>query len=324
MKRLFGFTIRKGRLGLLLSLLWTGLYLGGISKPAEAEPAMMRVTNHSKPTVCAEDDNVDLRFSGSIKQLLIKAIPPAYMGLIGRDQTAPDFTDCVIKDAPPEEGAAINKVVLYEDQQYQLVGFLKTGGFWRKSEVDVQVGERHVTHLELLQWHVKRHDQFYEFLVLYPSDGYWRLRLLPQDPLPATAYGTSFLVGPIEQGARPFVALKQVVFDPQNKAFKLFFAKGGEAVLKLEALSPADVTLAVTFNRKLDSSRPFLAMRSMFVRDDNADSSHVALKTKGASAWQMQPVMTYRGGSASTVWLGRLVPSRHNTSAPDMQIEPLR
>ena len=286
-----------------------------------AQALNVQVVNKSQPTLCAEDDNVDLRFYGPARQWRITAKPPAFMGLIVRDQTAPDFTDCVIKDAPPDEGAVVNKVVLYEDATYQLVGFRKTGGFWRKSDVDVSVGDTHVNHLELLQWHIKRQGQFYEFLVLYPSDGYWRLRLLPPDPLTATAYGTSFLIGPVEQATRPFVALKSVRFDPAGQSFSVSFAKGGGAVIKLADLSQAQVALDVSLTKTPDGKRPFMAMRSMFVRADNADASVVAFKTTQGREWRMDTVMQYRGSAASALWLGRALPSRHNTSAADMQID---
>ena len=286
-----------------------------------AQALNVQVVNKSQPTLCAEDDNVDLRFYGPARQWRITAKPPVFMGMIVRDQTAPDFTDCVIKDAPPDEGAVVNKVVLYEDATYQLVGFRKTGGFWRKSDVDVSVGETHVNHLELLQWHIKRQGQFYEFLVLYPSDGYWRLRLLPPDPLTATAYGTSFLIGPVEQAARPFVALKSVRFDPAGQSFSVAFVKGGGAGIKLADLSQAQVALDVRLTTVPDGKRPFMAMRSMFVRPDNADSSVVAFKTIKGRDWHTDTVMQYRGSEASALWLGRLLPSRHNTSAADMQID---
>ena len=289
---------------------------------AQAEPVAVRVENKSKPTLCAEDDNVDLRFYGAVKQFRIAAKPPSVMGLIVRDQSAPDFTDCQIKDAPPDPVSVIDKIVLYEDAETQLIGFRKTGGFWRKAEVDVSVGEAHLTHLELLQWHVKHNGQFYEFLVLYPSDGYWRLRLLPPAHLPSTAYGTSFLVGPVESKIRPFVALRSVRFDPVKRQFSLGFAKGGGAVLTLADLSAAQIALDVVFSRDGRAvQKPFLAMRSMFVREDNADSAQVSIQTPYAKQWQSEQVMRYRGGPASTVWLGRVAPSRHNTSAPDMQVD---
>jgi hypothetical protein len=295
--------------------------LSALSASAQAEPLAVRVANLSKPTLCAEDDNVDLRLYGSAKQFRIAAKPPAFMGLIVRDQTAPDFTDCTIKDAPPDPGSVIDQIVLYEDAIYRLVGFRKTGGFWRKAEVDVSVGNTRLTHLELLQWQVKQRGEFYEFLVLYPSDGYWRLRLLPPDPLSATAYGTSFLVGPVMQNTRPFVALKSVRFEPALRRFVLGFKQGGEGSLTLAELSPAQVAVDVDLSGLRMNGLPFMAMRSMFVREDNADSAVVSVKSPRSQQWHSAPVMRYRGGLASTVWLGRVAPSRHNTSAPDMQVD---
>jgi hypothetical protein len=34
--------------------------------------------------------------------------------------------------------------------------------------------------------------------------------------------------------------------------------------------------------------------------------------------------MTFRGGKVTDLWAGRLVPSRHNTSAPDMVFNRFR
>ncbi len=37
-----------------------------------------------------------------------------------------------------------------------------------------------------------------------------------------------------------------------------------------------------------------------------------------AQAWTQTPVMDFKRASAAELWAGRTVPSRHNTSAPDM------
>ena len=58
-----------------------------------------------------------------------------------------------------------------------------------------------------------------EVLVVYPQDGYWRVRPLPPRHLGENAYGSSFLVGPVEVGARPFVALSEIAFEPETQAF---------------------------------------------------------------------------------------------------------
>ena len=43
----------------------------------------------------------------------------------------------------------------------------------------------------------------------------------------------------------------------------------------------------------------------------------VGWRVKGAQSWERAPIMDFRRASAVEVWAGRLVPSRHNTSAPD-------
>jgi hypothetical protein len=55
------------------------------------------------------------------------------------------------------------------------------------------------------------------------------------------------------------------------------------------------------------------------VRDDtNNDVFHVAVRPKGAQAWTWTPVMNFTCATVAELWAGRLAPSRHNTSAPDM------
>jgi hypothetical protein len=48
----------------------------------------------------------------------------------------------------------------------------------------------------------------------------------------------------------------------------------------------------------------------------------VEWKSPGAKGWREAPVMQFKGGEATTFRLGRVVPSRHNTSAPDMFAGP--
>ena len=46
-----------------------------------------------------------------------------------------------------------------------------------------------------------------------------------------TAYGSSFLIGPVEMQQRPIVDIKEIVFDAQARTFRLEFARGGAAVI---------------------------------------------------------------------------------------------
>jgi hypothetical protein len=56
----------------------------------------------------------------------------------------------------------------------------------------------------------------------------------------------------------------------------------------------------------------------MFVTEGNADVAQVGWRNKDNPAWTQMPVMTFKNASAAELWAGRTVPSRHNTSAPDM------
>ncbi len=289
-------------------------------KPA-SKPIAVDVRNKSVPTFCAEDDNVHLNFSNpAVRRFRVEARAPAVIGSIVADSKDPDFTDCTIKDAPPEPGAEVNRVILHEDERFILVGWKKTGGFWRKSEVTVRSGDRAESHLELVQLHLKRPGGSYEFLVLYPSDGYWRLRPLPPERLSEVAYGTSFLVGPVEEKERPFVAFTDVVYEPVERIFRMRFLRGGEGTLTVGEPSEKAAGVDVILSGRLPPNLPFATLRSMYIIDANADSAQVAWKAPGAKGWSLAPVMSFKGGRATEFWLGRSVPSKHNTSAPDTQL----
>jgi hypothetical protein len=58
----------------------------------------------------------------------------------------------------------------------------------------------------------------------------------------------------------------------------------------------------------------------MYVTEFNADVARIAVREEGAPSWTEEPIMKFRGAKATDVWMGRLVPSRHNTSAPDMML----
>jgi hypothetical protein len=159
--------------------------------------------------------------------------------------------------------------------------------------------------------------------VLYPADGYWRIRPLPPAHLAWSAYGSSLLIGPVEPQGRPVVNIREVAFDPVAKTFRLTFDQGGEAVVTLSHLDRDRLTLDVHFNRPIDG-KPFAALRSMYVTEFNADVARIAAREEGARSWREEPIMAFKGAKATDVWTGRLVPSRHNTSAPDIVFNRFR
>jgi hypothetical protein len=153
--------------------------------------------------------------------------------------------------------------------------------------------------------------------VVYPPDGYWRARPLPPPHLGYSAYGSSFLLGPVEPTARPFVDIREIAFDPATLTFRLALARGGTATLHVEAVDEERIALAATLDPAV-SPLPFAALRSMFVTETNADTAEATWLSPGARAFATAPVMDFRQASVTEFRAGRRLPSQHNTSAPDM------
>jgi len=190
--------------------------------------------------------------------------------------------------------------------------------FWRGNQVPVRVGNRVETGFHLLQLWTWRDGRADEVLVLYPADGYWRARPLPPQNLRWSAYGSSFLIGPVEISGRPFVDIRDVAFEPSTRTFTLNFARGGSATLRLDKLDQERLVLDVALGAPVTADRPFAALRSMFVSEGNADVALVGVRAKESQSWIQTPVMDFKRGNVAELWAGRLAPSRHNTSAPDM------
>ena len=281
-----------------------------------ADPVAVTVENASTPTLCAETDNIYLKLTSTVvRQFTIEATHPAYAGSIVADRTAPDFRSCDMSSDPVHR-AEPHRVTIYETSDLQLIGHTFSS-FWRPSTVPVRVGARVETGLHLLQLFTKFKERTEEVLVLYPADGYWRARPLPPEHLSYSAYGSSFLIGPVETAGRPFVDIRDITFDPATRAFRLAFARGGDATLRLDLIDREHIALDVRFDRAIEA-HPFAALRSMFVTEINADVAQVAWRTPAGKAYEVAPIMSFRHAEAQELWAGRRLPSRHNTSAPDM------
>jgi len=291
------------------------LLLGCIAAFAADELAVDAL-NASVPTLCAERDNVTIELaSANVRGFGIEAVHPAYIGALANDRAASDFSGCDFV-VDPAAARKAQRVTIYETEEWQLVGH-RLQEFWRSGGPAVRVGERLEAGLHLIQlWH-RFAERAEEVLVLYPPDGYWRARPLPPAHLAWTAYGSSFLVGPVETEGRPFVDLSEVTFDPAALSFALKFARGGAGNLRLAKLDRDRITLDVTIDPV--AGRPFAALRSMFVMETNADVARIAWREAGGKAWREAPVDRFERASAVELRAGRAVPSRHNASAPDLR-----
>lgn len=292
------------------------------AQAASLDGLAVDVTNASEPVLCAEKDNVTLNLANpAVRAFRIEAAHPAYIGSLAVDRFAPDWTACPMREQalaqPPPQ-----RITLFETVEWQLVAY-REQGFWRNAETVVRVGERAERNLHLIQLWYRFQDRAEEVLVLYPTDGYWRARPLPPANLRWTAYGSSFLIGPVTVEGRPIVKIREVAFDPATKTFTLAFEDGNSATVRLSTLNQELIGLDVALARPVTGG-PFAALRSMYVTEFNADVARLALREKDAPGWREEPVMAFRRASATDLWAGRLTASRHNTSAPDMVFNAFR
>ncbi|KAB2919462.1 MAG: hypothetical protein F9K29_05215 [Hyphomicrobiaceae bacterium] len=291
------------------------------SVPAHAQtPSTLavEVTNASEPVLCAEKDNVTLNFtSRDVRRFRIEAAHPAYIGTLQRDSFEADWTGCTAKGDPtPGPPQPPKRKTIYEDIDMWVVG-LTFPTFWRPAAATVRIGDRVEKGLHLLQVWMIRPMGGEEVLVLYPQDGYWRLRPRAPAGMAPTAFGSSFLVGPVEVDQRPIVRIREIAFDPKARSFKLDFERGGSATVRMTAVDQNRHTLEVAFDKPVEG-RPFAALRSMYVTDFNNDVARIAVRESGAKGWREEGIMAFKRATATDTWAGRVSPSRHNTSSPDM------
>ena len=275
------------------------------------------VEGKSTPEVCAEKDNIEINFSSPVvRKFRIEAVHPAYIGMIARDRYLPDYTSCNMPRGE-EFAAGAQRVTFFETPRFWLVGY-RMPEFWRPGSVPVRVGTRVEQGFHLIQFWMRYRERAEEVLVFYPPDGYWRMRPLPPGDLRWTAYGSSFLVGPVETVDRPIVVLDEVAFDPDKRSFTLKLRRGGAARLSFAAVDEDHFALDVAFEGDLPRNLPFTSLRSMYATIENADASRIAWRDLKSQGWSEAPIMDFKSATASEVWLGRHVASRHNLSAPDL------
>jgi hypothetical protein len=293
------------------------LLLGFVALLAHGPAAAVSVdfVNASRATRCAEEDNVYVKvFGARIASFRIDAVHPPYIATVTEDSTAPDFGNCDMSQ-DPRYTFAPRTVVLYEDARIRLVGHTFEA-FWRPDVVDFRVGRKNERGLHLVQLLKRGLERDVEMLVVYPADGYWRAKPLPPSALPDSAYGSSFLFGPIEESTRPYVAIRTIVFEPSTLSFRLAFANGTRGLLKVAAATRERLRLRLGLDPAVHADRPFAALRSMYVAPEQADVA-VAAWPNGRS----QPILEFTRATAPGARFGRVARSQHNLSAPDLVFE---
>ncbi|MDR6537938.1 hypothetical protein [Variovorax soli] len=301
------------------ALLWALLS----SATAWAAPAQATIDNETHATACAEEDNVSLNLSGkAIRRFRVEALPPAYLDTIEQDRTAPDFSGCNFDGGThptdPRYGFKERRAVLHDGPRWQIVG-ITLPSFWRPERVPIRVDGRPDRGFHMIQVFAKTAAKPLEALVMYPADGYWRIKPLPAPRFGDGVYGSSFVMGPVEQAGRPMARIASIAIETKPLVFKLRFANGGEAKVEVREISEARTTLDVAMKPGRGHGPRFAVLRSMYVAPDNADMSEVAWRATPDAAEARKPLPEIRTLDAADVRFGRSIPSRHNTSAPDIR-----
>jgi hypothetical protein len=293
---------------------------------SELTAPAVKVINATRPTQCAEEDNVYVKLEGEgVRKLRIEARHPSYMAKVKVDSYEPDFSNCNFDPeghpTDPKYTFMPKRVVLWESDRFLMIGNTHET-FWRPNKVDFKVGSELTREVHLVQVYLKDKDEpklgRHQFLVLYPPDGYWRAKPIPMLPLNYGVYGTSFLVGPIEEAGRPVVELASVEFVPARMTFVLVYRDGSRGEMKITEVSRERVALDYTHDRSLPDDKPMAAIRSMYVLPDKADTAEVSWRPLRTRARVTRPLPEFTSERALEVNFGRSVLSRHNASAPDI------
>jgi len=287
--------------------------------PALAEAPPTTAHNLSTPTLCAEEDNVNIPVSGNVGVFVIEATHPTYE--VGLDNCQADFRNC-----PPAGGDDFlffpGEWKLFDDGTTVVVA-VRLEHWWRPDGMTFSVdGGAPVEDVHYVRIHrrIEGTSEYPEFFVLY-MDG--NLRLIPQPPVgrPFVCYGSSVLVGPAAEGPRPVAEIISARYLSATRTLELSYAEGGSATLELSEVNRtrALVTARVAYPVE---EHPFATLRSMYVADGNADVDHIRFVDESGSE-QTQPILGFTEATGRDWLLRRLTRSAHNTSAPDLALRAL-
>ncbi len=159
-----------------------------------------------------------------------------------------------------------------------------------------------------------------QVFVLY-EDG--NCRLLPHSPenVDWFPFGSSVILGPTEDGHRPFVGIDTVTMDTKDLSMDITYDdimwQGTNGGCHVELwVDMEQVVLDVTDIRYATSLLPFTRFRSMWVYDGKSDIDRIEA---GCGTY---PIIGDRTRLPSTWWqFYKEVPTYHNTYCPDVRVE---
>jgi hypothetical protein len=283
----------------------------------------MIAENLTTPTLCAEEDNVNVPLSvpraRTRMSFTVEARHPTYpIGPI--DYRDADFTNCPPATFSATQPQKTQKV--YDDHVATAIEAVHDPNFHRPG-MQVKLGRATVRDIHFIRLirKIAEVDSWPEVLVLY-SDG--NLRLKPQaspggvDPV----FGSSVIIGPAPRAQRPVAMIKSVGWVPSKQSLRILYQGGGAALVKIVEANRRVTRLSVQARYFTSREVPFATVRSMFVGDGNADMDSV--RWAGPAGPGAQAVTTFATAGGTEFLFGRARWSRHNTRAPDIWIGNLK
>ncbi|OGR05193.1 MAG: hypothetical protein A2511_04325 [Deltaproteobacteria bacterium RIFOXYD12_FULL_50_9] len=285
------------------------------SEACETTPNTVIATNQSAATVCAEDDNINIPFTGNVASFAIEAKHPTYS--FESDNCTADFTNCSNSGTTYPFTAAT--YALYDDH-VTVVTAVRLASWWRPTGMSfsVDTGTQYSDiHYIAVSQKITGENSWPQYLVLY-MDG--NMRLIPQPPagVNSVCFGSSVIIGPTVEGVRPLAEIDLAHYDSGSKTITVTYKAGSSAVLSIGEVDRDHARVNVS-GSYLSDTIPFAVLRSMYVAAGNADVDHVQWIDSLNSSHD-DPVMNFISGESSDWLFHRQTRSQHNTSSPDIKI----
>jgi hypothetical protein len=288
------------------------LFLGVVSAPAQLG---LRATNLSYRTECAEESNINIPLYGRMKSFVLEATHPTYE--FDEDNCERDLAHCPPLDLMMEKEPTVVKLFDDGETVIEAVTELK---WWRPrgmlASVDKGMEVRNVHYLRIYRKMVDR-DSWPQFMVIYSDGG---VRLCPQPPVGKenVCFGSFVVVGPAAPGRKPYADVISARYLTESKKMIVVYKDGGFATFDLKQVTRDHARIKVKVDYPTDKL-PFAIVRSMYVEPGKADVDMVRWKDAAGTAHE-NDVTTFKGGEGVEWSFSRAIPSRHNTSAPDIRI----
>ena len=289
--------------------------LGSLTLAGHAQTRLIHARNQSTATECSEVSNVNIPLSGSVTSFVVEATHPVYT--FTEDNCERDPTDCPA--LPPDNPNAAQVTKLYDDGE-TVIEAVTEMNWWRPKGMGVSVDkgqEASNAHYLRLYRRSEEKESWPQFLIFY-SDG--SMRLNPQPPVGKqnVCFGSSVIIGPAAVADKPFADVIYARYVSLIKRLIVVFKNGGQATLDLSKLNRQTARVKVTVNYPTDKL-PFATFRSMYAAPDKADVDNVRWTDAMGMKHEID-VMAFTNAVGKEFFFYRGVPSKHNTSAPDIRI----